>query len=109
MTKKKQVYRHGEIAFIKTDSIPKEAKLKDTDNLLIGSGGNSHIFKGGKFYEYENGIIFGYLETKNTILLHREHGDKQVGEFKQCKLPDGIYELRSGQEFTPDGLKLIVD
>ncbi len=108
--KKIKVWRHGEILFIETNKIPKEAKLKKTNTLLVGSGSNPHTFKGGKFYEYQkDNLIFGYFEAKNTKLYHVEHGDKKVGELKEAKLLDGIYELRKGQEFINSEMKPIVD
>ena len=106
--KTKKCWRHGEILFVETQEVPKEAKIKKTNNLLIGSHGNPHTFKGGKFYELNKDYIFGYLEAKNTTLHHSEHGEGK-GELKSCQLPDGIYELRKGQEFINDELKPIVD
>jgi hypothetical protein len=70
----KKVYRHGELLFVETESVPNEAKLKKTNTLLVGSGSNPHIFKGGKFYSLDNGIVFGYFEAKDTTLYHKEHG-----------------------------------
>ena len=105
----KQAYRHGECLFVKTDKIPAEAKEKKTDTLFVGSGNNSHLFKGGKFYELNNGIIFGYFEAKNTKLYHKEHGDKKVGELLEAKLPNGIHELYKGQEFVNSEMKPIID
>lgn len=104
-----KTYRHGEILFVETKEIPKEAKLKNTTILMKGSGNNAHSFKGGKFFELTKGIVFGYFEAKNTTLLHKDHGNKKSDNLLEAKLPDGIYELRKGQEFTPDGLKPIID
>ena len=108
MTKLK-CFRSGEILFIKTNEIPKEAKEKNTDTLLVGSGSDPHTFKGGTFYELNNGIIFGYFEAENSKLYHCEHGDKKVGGLLEAELPDGIYELRKGQEFVNGELRQIVD
>ena len=102
-------HRHGEILFCETKEIPKEAKLKKTDILMKGSVGNLHSFRNGKFYELQRGIIFGYFEAKNTILTHPEHGDKKVGNFLEAQLPDGMYELRKGQEIINQEMKPIVD
>jgi hypothetical protein len=107
--KKIPAYRHGEILFIGTDKIPDGLKYKKTNTLLVGSGSNPHTFKGGKFYDYNSGIIFGYFEAKNTKLYHKEHGNKQVGGLKEAILSDGIYELRRGQEFISSELKPIID
>jgi len=106
---KKQAYRHGELLFVETEKIPQEAKLKKTDILLIGSGSNPHTFKGGKFYELNKDVVFGYFEAKNTKLYHLQHGVKKVGKLKESKLSDGIYELRKGQEFVNSEMKPIID
>jgi hypothetical protein len=107
--KKIKAYRHGEILFCEVKEIPREAKFKKTNTLLVGSGSNPHTFKGGRFYNYNSGIIFGYFEAKNTKLYHKEHGNKQVGGLREAILSDGIYELRRGQEFISSELKPIID
>ena len=106
---KLKTYRHGEILFVETKEIPKEAKEEKTDILMKGSGGNPHSFKGGIFYELNKGIVFGYFKAKNTKLYHPEHGDKKVDNLLEAKLPDGIYELRKGQEIVNEEMKPIQD
>ncbi len=106
---KLKIWRHGEIAFCETKEIPKEAKEKKTDVLMKGSGGNPHSFKGGIFYELNKGIVFGYFQAQNTKLYHPEHGDKKVGNLLEVKLPDGVYELRKGQEIVNKEMVPIVD
>jgi len=107
---KKKTYRHGEILFVETKEIPQEAKLKNTDTLMVGSGNNSHQFKGGKFYEFnDKDYIFGYLEAENTILIHPEHGDNEKKGLMEAKLPNGIYELRKGREFINSEFRQIID
>ena len=100
-----KAYRHGEILFVETNNIP---KLKESKTNIIASGshGNNHTFKGGKIYLLDklDGYVMGYLSAKNTKLFHPEHGNKK-GE----KLPDGKYEIRKQQEFTPSGLIPIID
>ncbi len=103
-------YRHGEILFLGVKEIPKEAKLKKTDTLLVGSGQHPHTFNGGQFYELVEGdYVFGYFRAKNTRLFHPEHGDKKVGGLLEAKIDDGVYELRRQVEHTPDGLKQVID
>lgn len=93
---------------IETDSIPSDAKLDKSNNLLTGSHGNAHTYDNGKLYRLEQTPIFGYFEAKNTTLSHAEHG-KGKGALKTCNLPNGTYELRKGQEFINDELVQIVD
>ena len=106
---KLESYRHGEILFVETKEIPKEATLKDTNVLIKGSGNNPHSFKNGKFYELNKGFIFGYFEAKDTILCHVEHGDTKVGNLLEAQLPDGVYELRKGQEWINQEMKPVID
>ena len=108
MKTKIKAYRHGEILLVKTNKIPKEAKERTGNLLLVGSHGNPHRFTGGKIYNYQNNFIFGYLKAQDTILYHQTHGDGK-GKLKSCKIPNGIYELRKGQEYVNEEMKPIID
>lgn len=72
---------------------------------MVGSHGNNHSIDNGVFYKKQEGITFGYLEAKNTSLLHPEHSPK-VGD---AKIQDGYYQLIKQVEYTPDGLIPVVD
>jgi hypothetical protein len=77
---------------------------------MKGATGNSHTFKGGKFYQKNvDEFIFGYFEAKDTVLLHSEHGEKSNKKIKEAKLPDGFYELRRGNEIINKEMKQISD
>jgi len=99
----KQAYRHGEIALLKIDTLPKCLKQTKTNILMTGSHANSHTFNKGKIYLKEDGQTFGYLVAENTKLFHPEHSPKG------CKIKDGVYQLIKQQEFTPDGFKPVID
>lgn len=102
-----KAYRHGEIAFLKISKLPKGLIRSKTDIIVSGSHGNNHTFKGGKLYllpELKD-YTLGYFQAKNSILYHPEHGDKN-GE---ANLPNGSYEIRKQQEYTPSGLVPIID
>ena len=101
----KNAYRHGELLFIETDKIPEQAKKTSSKVLAYGQEGNSHKINNGEVYLYSNGYIFGYLKAKNTSLLHSQHSP-EVGD---AEIPDGIYELRRGQEYINGELKVIID
>ncbi len=87
---KTQAYRHGEIAFIKTGSIPEMDKT-NTNVFSTGSEGNNHSFKGGTFYRLEkpNQHVIGYFKADETKLYHPQHSPKRA------ILPDGLYEVRT--------------
>ena len=108
---KKQVYRHGEIAFVRIDKLPEGLKKSDSKDIIKGQTGNSHSITTGDLYFQNSGqYVFGYLEAKNTILLHDEHGSVvKEGKKRQAYLPDGIYELRKQQEFINNELQPVID
>lgn len=101
----KKVYRHGDLAFVQIEKLPKGLKQSNTNILLQqGSGGNPHSFNGGTFYEKKEGdFIIGYLEAKDTKLYHIEHSPKGG------KIDDGVYEVRFQVEYTHEGMKQVVD
>lgn len=102
-----KAYRHGEIAFVEIEKLPDGLTKTETDTIVIGSHGNNHTYSGGELYLLEklDGYTIGYFKAKNTVLRHPEHGDKK-GE---AILPDGLYEIRKQQEFTPEGLVPVID
>ena len=101
---KKQLYRHGEIIFVKIKSLPANLQKSETNTFLIGGNGNSHTFKGGELYLNKvNEYVFGYFRAKDTKLFHCEHSPKGVS------IKNGIYELRVQNEYTAEGLKQIID
>ena len=99
-----KAYRHGEIVLEKIDKLPENLKEEKTNILVKGRTGNSHTFKGGKIYiKNVDTFIFGYFEAKNTKLYHPEHSPDGA------KLPDGYYQLRKHNEYTPEGLIPVID
>jgi hypothetical protein len=103
-----KAFRHGEISFIKISDLPEGLKQEKSKVIMQGSHNNSHSFDNGKLYfKKVYAYVFGYFIAKNTTLFHPDHG-KGKG-LKKSKLPNGIYELRKQQEFTPAGLVPIKD
>lgn len=99
-------YRHGEIALRKINKLPKELTPANTNVFMRGSHGHDHSFDNGTLYlKQVDDFVFGYLEAKDTSLLHPEHSPK-VGD---AKIEDGIYELRKQQEHTAAGLVPVID
>jgi hypothetical protein len=109
--KKTQAYRHGEIGFIKIDSLPENLTKSDSKVIMQGSHGNSHSFDNGEiFFKNVDQYIFGYFVAKNTTLYHNDHGKEVVkGKPRTAKLPNGIYELRKQNEVINNELKPVID
>jgi hypothetical protein len=97
-----KAYRHGENLLLVIDSIPEEAVKLNTNIFATGSHGHNHSITGGSLYKSGETL---YLEAKETSLLHPEHSPNT----SDAKIIDGFYQIISQVEYTPDGLKPVVD
>lgn len=103
--KKQKAYRHGEILLVKIKELPEGLMPSNTKTFMTGSHGNNHdIDKGTIYFKNEDNFVFGYLEARNTHLIHPEHKDKE-----NCPIEDGYYKLIKQQEYTPEGLVPVID
>ncbi len=94
--------RHGDLALVKIKSLPEGLQESKTNVMLSGSHGHNHTVDRGKIYlKKVDDFVIGYLVAKDTTIQHEEHGN--------FKLPNGVYELRRQQEFTPQGLVPVID
>lgn len=110
MTQK--AYRHGDLALVAVDSIPKGLKASESKVLMTGSGGNDHVFGEGMFYPAPSGdFILGYLDApKGTTLSHPDHGAIVKSKtLREANLPAGCYELHRQQEYTHQGMRPVID
>lgn len=90
----------------KVDKLPEGLTPSASKVMMTGSHGNNHAFdRGTLYFRKEGDYVFGYLDAKDTTLLHPEHQDETGG----AKIEDGIYELRKQNEFTPEGLVPVQD
>jgi hypothetical protein len=107
---KQKLWRHGEIIFRKIDKLPEDLIESKTKTFIKGKSNNLHTFDNGKLYlKNIDNYVFGYFIAENTKLYHIEHGDIKNGKLLEAILPNGIYELRRQNEFTPTGLKQVID
>lgn len=95
-------YRHGENLLLLIDNLPDNAEKINTNIFATGSHGNNHSIDNGELYKDE---INFYLVASNTSLLHPEHSPN-IGD---AKIEDGIYKIIIQVEFTPEGLKPVID
>lgn len=101
----KKAYRHGEVLLLKIDKLPEDLKPSKEKVFMIGSHGNNHSIDKGILYFKTDGTTFGYLEAKDTSLVHPEHSPKSG----KAKIEDGFYQLIKQQEYTPEGLIPVID
>lgn len=101
----KQAYRHGEVLLLKIDKLPDGLTKSNTNVFMVGSHGHNHSIDNGELYLQQDGTTHGYLIANNTSLIHPEHSPN-VGD---AKIEDGIYQIIKQQEYTPDGLKPVID
>lgn len=99
----KKAYRHGEVLLLRIEEFPKNLKKLETKIFAGGSHGHDHAINKGILFEDEKEIL--YLHAKNTSLLHPEHSPN-IGD---AKIKNGFYKLIKQVEFTPEGLKPVVD
>ena len=107
--------RHGDMALIGISKLPKWLKQTKSNIIMKGNEGNNHSFDTGKLYITtpvenlkEGEFIFGYLVSKDTTLLHPDHGE-DTGKTRTLQIPDGIYELRKQVEYTNEWLRPVID
>jgi len=97
-----KAYRHGENILIQINKLPEDAKKLKTNIFATGSSNNNHSITTGTLYKNEEGL---YLEAKDTSLLHPEHSPN-AGD---AKIEDGFYQIKIQVEYTPEGLKPVID
>ena len=95
-------YRHGENLLVMEKELPTEARALDTRVFAKGSHGNHHSIHGGRLYEHEG---TRWLKAVDTSLIHPEHSPN-MGD---ARIEDGIYKILTQTEFTPEGLKPVID
>ena len=98
----KKAYRHGENLLIKIEALPSDVQLLKTNIFATGSSNNNHSITTGKLFKNETGL---YLEAKNTCLIHPEHSPKKG----DAQIEDGFYQIKTQVEYTPEGLKPVID
>jgi hypothetical protein len=100
--KKLKAYRHGENILIQIEKLPEEVQELKTNIFATGSSNNNHSITTGKLFKKEDDL---FLEAKNTSLLHPEHSPN-IGD---AQIEDGFYQIKTQVEYTPEGLKPVID
>lgn len=103
---KQQYYRHGDLLFVKVDSIPEEFKRykknpkSHSRGVIVAEGektGHHHTLEAvEQYYDFQwNGNRISFIEIqKETKIEHEEHGT--------IILPPGKYQINFQRELKHD-------
>lgn len=97
-----KAYRHGENILIKIESLPVGVQELETNIFATGSSNNNHSITTGKLFKKGDDL---FLQAKDTCLIHPEHSPN-IGD---AQIEDGFYQIKTQVEYTPEGLKPVID
>ena len=101
-----EMYRQGDVLFIKIAKIPKKAKKADTNVIVEGEAtGHAHRLMGGDLFRTElpwnRGFDLFISAGSNTRIDHEEHD--AIG------LPKGEYRVVRQREYDHNQSRWVVD
>jgi len=91
----KEMYRQGDILFIRTQQVPKQVSHKKDDGIVaLGEAtGHAHRVVDGTLWERGLSGIDMFVEAEEaTKIVHEEHGT--------INLPKGVYKVVRQREFS---------
>lgn len=93
--------RQGDVLFVPVLSIPEGAKHEDTKIVAYGEAtGHNHKLVGvAEVYSLEDQLFATVGEGVQVV--HQEHAPLAIEE--------GIYEIRIQREYTPQGIRQVMD
>lgn len=100
---KQKNYRHGDVLIIPCS--PNEVRGEEQKKLVLALGeitGHSHQITRGKamLFKFDKKMYLR-VQSKIACLTHEEH--------KTLKIPQGDYEIKIQQDYTPEGWKRVQD
>ena len=105
-----EMYRQGDLLFIRADEVPKGARRRRSNVILEGEAtGHSHrVENGGFLYEIprwsweqnEDGLFLDVVEPESNI-IHEEHGT--------ITLPKGVFQVVRQREFGKAENRYVMD
>ena len=95
-----KMYRHGDLLIKKVEKL--DENLEVVENVLAYGEvtGHSHKIAGATVYQNKNGNRFITVQ-EIASLTHEEH--------KEIQLEKGTYAVIRQREYTPEGLRAVVD
>lgn len=102
---KKEMYRQGDILFVRIERIPKQHANKKMDGVVAEgeATGHAHRVVDGDLWERGHSGIDLFVEAGvATKIVHEEHGT--------IELPKGVYKVVRQREFADtDGRTMFVN
>ena len=101
-----EMYRQGDVLFIKIANIPNKAKKADTNVIVEGEAtGHAHRLMGGDLFRTELSLNRGFdlfiSAGSNTRIVHEEHD--AIG------LPKGEYRVVRQREYDNNRSRWVED
>lgn len=99
----KEMYRQGDLLFVKVDEIPKEREQVRDGVIARGeSTGHMHTLRPGNEAMLFNSGGNTYIEAcAGGFVDHQEHAT--------IDLPSGNWSIKRQQEYSPDGWNTVAD
>lgn len=105
---KRTPLRQGDVVLVPVESLPERAvKLLRQGRLVLQEGeatGHAHAIldKGAVLYDAELEARFLEVLTLGGVLLEHEEHDTLT-------IPEGVYEVRIGRVWEPEGVRRVAD
>ena len=101
-----EMYRQGDVLFVKVEKIPKKAKKASTDVIVEGEAtGHAHRIVGGELFQEElpwnQGFELFINAGSSARIVHEEHG--------AIDLPKGSYKVVRQREYDPNATRWVED
>ena len=101
-----EMWRQGDLLFVKADSIPERAIQQKNNVILRGEAtGHSHRLENGKIFR---SLMWARSTTEIWIKVG-EDGRVIHEEHKTLELPQGTYQIIRQREFNPFENRLVMD
>jgi|SRR5579884_2113029 hypothetical protein len=96
----KQLYRQGDVMFLRVDTLPPEATPLNTDIVAYGEAtGHHHRIQGAQLLQLQNNKYAQVAER--AVVVHEEH--------KPIELPAGMYRIIQPVEYNPVEMRRLAD
>ena len=112
MTEIKRLAFQGDVAFLRVDSVPKEATAKAaTDGVYVLAHSETqhhHVMRatGVEFFEVPGDPLTCYLHMEEPGTV--EHL-RPFDTHEPITLPAGCWKVRRAREHTPEGWRMVMD